>query len=85
MNPRVKNVQPIENYQLKLTFDNGEVRIFDVTPYLNSGIFKELRDESFFRRVELFNGTVKWPHDQDFCPDSLYEDSQFLTKSKKHV
>ncbi len=75
MNPRVKKVQALENYLLELTFDNGEVRIFDVAPYLNFGIFKELQDEAFFKSVVPFMGSVKWPHDQDFCPDTLYEES----------
>ena len=75
MNPRVKKVHPLKNYLLELTFDNGEVRVFDVTPYLDRGIFKELRDESFFKSVAPFMGSVRWPHDQDFCPDSLYEES----------
>jgi len=75
MNPRVKKVQPLTNYLLELTFDNNEVRVFDVKPYLDRGIFKELKDETFFKSVTTFLGTIKWPHDQDFCPDTLYEDS----------
>ncbi len=75
MSQRVKKVQALENYLLELTFDNGEVRIFDVAPYLNFGVFKELQDEAFFKSVEPFMGSVKWPHDQDFCPDTLYEES----------
>ena len=75
MNPRVKKVHPLKNYLLELVFDNGEVRLFDVAPYLDRGIFRELQDESFFRSATPFMGTVKWPHDQDFCPDTLYEES----------
>lgn len=75
MNPRVKKVQPLENYLLEFTFDNDEVRFFDVYSYLNFGIFSELKDQSFFESVMPFMGSVKWPHDQDFCPDTLYEES----------
>ena len=75
MNPRVKKVQPLDDYLLKLTFDNDEVRVFDASPYLDRGIFRELRDKSFFKSVTVFMGSVKWPHDQDFCPDTLYEES----------
>lgn len=75
MNPRVKRVLPLKNHLLELTFDNDEVRIFDVNPYLNFGIFSELKDESFFKSVKLFMGSVKWQNDQDFCPDTLYEES----------
>ncbi len=34
MNPRVKEVKPIEGYQLLLTFTNNEIGIFDVSKYL---------------------------------------------------
>jgi hypothetical protein len=68
MYPRVKNVQPLENYLLKLTFENDEVRIFDVAPYLNKGIFKELQNKTIFNALSPFMRTIKWPNDQDFCP-----------------
>ncbi|VUZ25685.1 Uncharacterised protein [Acetobacterium wieringae] len=35
----VINVEPLNDYKLLLTFDNGEKRIFDVSPYLDKGIF----------------------------------------------
>lgn len=39
MNPRVQQVHPNSDYTVTLTFTNGEVRIFDVKPYLKQGIF----------------------------------------------
>jgi hypothetical protein len=80
MHPRVKNVKPLENYLLQLTFENGEVKIFDATPYLNKGIFKELQNKAIFNTVLPFMGTIKWPNDQDFCPDTLYEESTPISK-----
>ncbi|HLP48451.1 MAG TPA: DUF2442 domain-containing protein, partial [Candidatus Kapabacteria bacterium] len=44
MNPRVKKVIANKNYTLTITFTNNEVRLFDMKPYLNTGIFKELKD-----------------------------------------
>jgi hypothetical protein len=35
MNPKVKNVVPNNDYILKLTFDNGKEKVFDVKPYLD--------------------------------------------------
>ena len=35
----VKEVKPIDNYKLILTFENNEVKIFDMIPYLDKGIF----------------------------------------------
>ena len=36
MNPRVKAVKPNTDYTLTLLFTNGEVKCFDVKPYLES-------------------------------------------------
>jgi hypothetical protein len=76
MNPRVRAVSPQPNQRLRLTFTNGEVRIYDCSGLLDFGVFAELRDEGYFRRASVSYGTVSWPHEQDICPDTLYEDSQ---------
>lgn len=73
MNPRVKTVKTQKNYRLKLTFTNGEVKIFDVRPYLDCGVFQELKDLKYFKTVKPIMGTIQWPNEQDFCPDMLYE------------
>ncbi len=78
MNPRIVKVVPEENYRLCLEFDNGERREFDVTPYLDRGIFSELKEPSYFHRVAASMGTVQWLNGQDFCPDTLYELSKAL-------
>jgi hypothetical protein len=78
MNPRVTQVSPEDNHHLLLEFSNGERREFDVAPYLEKGIFKSLKDETYFRRVRVSLGTVEWPEGQDFCPDTLFELSKAL-------
>ncbi len=78
MNPRVKAVVPKDGYQLEITFSNGEVGVYDCRPLLDFGVFSELRDVTYFRRVRAAGGTVVWPHEQDICPDTLYEDSRKL-------
>lgn len=75
---KVTGVKVLENYQLELTFSTGETRVFDVSAYLGKGIFTELRDPAYFRRVRLAFGTVAWPNEQDFGPDSLYAESRPL-------
>lgn len=75
MNPRVSDVQTMDDYHLRLVFSNGEVRLYDCSPLLDFGVFQELRDPAYFRKVHLAHGTVVWPHEQDICPDTLYERS----------
>jgi len=75
MNPRVQAVKPNTDYTLTLTFTNGEVRMFDVKPYLQIGIFQELQDKGLFSSVKPYLGSIQWKNGQDFCPDTLYIDS----------
>ena len=80
MNPRVRSVQPLGGCKLRLTFTNEEVRVYDCTPLLDFGVFRELRDPEYFRQARVFLGTVAWPHEQDICPDTLYLDSRKAPK-----
>ncbi len=76
MNPRIKEVFPNPDFTTFLKFDNGEEKIFDVKPYLNKGIFRELKDISLFNSIKPFLGSVQWKNGQDFCPDTLYLESK---------
>ena len=76
MNPRVKDAKATDDYKLILTFTNGEVKVFDVTPYLNKGFFKQLKDKSYFKTVKPFMDSIQWQNGQDFCPDTLYLESK---------
>jgi len=75
MNPRVKAVKPLQNHKLKLTFNNGEIRVFDVQPYLAKGVFQELNNETLFKKVKVSLGSIQWQNGQDLCPDTLYLES----------
>ena len=71
----IVEVKPMQDNQLLLTFENGEKRIFDMKPYLNKGIFKELKDEKIFRSVRISFDSVEWSNKADIDPEVLYEDS----------
>ena len=75
MNPRIAKVKTTDNYNLELTFTNGEVKVFDVKPYLENGMFNELRDDNQFNSVTCVLGSIKWRNGLDICPDTLYEES----------
>jgi hypothetical protein len=75
MKAKVSKVKPLSNYQLELTFNTNEVKIFDVKPYLNKGIFNELKEPEIFYKVRESFGSILWPNGQDFGPDTLYEES----------
>ena len=72
MNPRVRSVEPLQDYKLRLEFTNGEVVVYDCRPLLKLGVFQELSDVQYFNQVRPLLGSVAWPHEQDICPDTLY-------------
>ena len=71
----VKEVKVLDEYKLLLTFENGEVKVFDMNSYLDKGIFKELRDLSLFKSAKVNFDTVQWENEADIDPETLYEDS----------
>ena len=75
MNPEVVNVKPEINYTLHIWFTNGEEGILDMKPYLDKGIFKDLKREEMFNTVKPFIGTIQWANEADLCPDTVYLDS----------
>lgn len=79
---KVSAVTPLEQFRLLLVFDNGEQRVFDVKPYLDRGIFSELRDISYFGQVRVFMDSIIWPHGQDFDPDHMYVESAPYEKNE---
>jgi len=44
-------VKPLEKYRLLLKFENGEERIFDVTPFLELGKYSELKNIGLSKSV----------------------------------
>ncbi len=72
MNPRVIEVKVTNDYVLDLVFTNQEKKQFDVKPYLNFGMFTELKDYTLFRTAKVEFGTVSWSNGLDICPDTLY-------------
>ena len=73
-------VETLEDYKLVLTFDNGEIKIKDMKPYLDKGVFKKLKDINVFNKVEIKYGALSWDNDIDMCADSLYETSKTIKK-----
>ena len=71
----IKEVSPLDNYLLLLTFINGEKRQFDMKPYLDIGIFKELKDQRLFRTVKTNFDSIEWDNEADFDPEILYQNS----------
>lgn len=69
---RIKSVQALPDFKLRLTLDDGRVIQRDVAPLLKGRVFEDiLTDAAEFARIRLESGTVAWPNGADLCPDVL--------------
>lgn len=86
---KVVGVTPNDDFTLTLCFDNGEKRLYDVSPLLKKGtVFEPFADIDNFRRVYIDeqncvawdvdpntdSGEV-WNNKVDICSDVCYMDS----------
>jgi len=74
--PGVSSVEATSGHRLIIRFDTGEKKIFDVTPLLTVGRFRELATPGVFERVRVAFDTVEWENGLDLDPEYLYERSE---------
>lgn len=65
----------VDEYQIRLTFENGKSGIVNFRDYVNSGeVFTKFGDLEFFKNFEISYGTLCWGDGQvDIAPERLYE------------
>lgn len=86
---KIIRVEACSNYHLKLYFDNGEIKVFNVQPLIEKGnIFQYLQSVDRFNSVYLNDGVVCWDIDPavdsniewnnriDLSPDTCYVESK---------
>lgn len=66
----------IDEYRLRLFFNNGEVRVADLLSSLKGEVFEPLHDIEMFKRFAICFNTVVWENEADFAPEYLYEISK---------
>lgn len=89
---RITKVVPRNDFTLVLSFDNGEIRLYDARPLLQAGtVFAPFREWNNFRRVYLdedhsvcwdidpnVDSNEVWNNKVDLCPDSCYVETVVL-------
>ena len=72
LSPRATSVIPTDNFELLITFNNGEQKKFDVKDLFQYPMYKPLENIYFFKQVKLDRMCVYWNDEIDICPDTLY-------------
>ncbi len=82
---KIASVTAMENHRLRISLSNGRKGVFDVPPYFDKGVFRELRDVQYFRRVRVAYGGVAWPNGQDFSPETIEHELQQEQSPRKAI
>ncbi len=84
-----KFVKPLPDYRIYVEIEDGRKGIFDMKPYLDRGVFRELRDMHYFNQVGIHFGAVTWPNEQDIAPETLIAEmlpaSEDVTRPALHA
>ena len=76
---KVKEVKPLKNYILEITFFNEEIKYYDVSNLFEKwDIFNELREnKELFNKVKVDKGGdgISWSDEIDLSCDELWENS----------
>ena len=72
---RVKSVEPLEKFTVRITFKDGVQKEIDLEKFLRGEIFEPIRkNPEMFRSVKVVGGTIGWDNGADIDPDVLYYD-----------
>ncbi len=72
---RVRSVEPLGGFTVRVIFENDTQREIDLEPYLHGPIFEPIRNNpNMFRATNIEGGTIAWENGADIDPDVLYYD-----------
>ncbi len=79
----VTHVHYLKDYQLRLEFSDGKIKILDLRNELYGEIFEPLKDIGLFKEVYVNSdtGTIEWPNGADLSPEFLYTSGHEIKKS----
>ena len=70
----VSDAKHLEEYKIKVFFNNGIIKMVDLKKVLfeeNRKIFFALRDLNYFKNFQIHLNTIVWENEADFAPEFL--------------
>jgi hypothetical protein len=78
MSPYAVSVTPLSDFRIEVAFETGERRIFDLKPYLDRGVFRQLQDPAIFFTAHVAAGSVEWRGETSLSSPALSFDTLYL-------
>jgi hypothetical protein len=75
LTPKIIGIEVLDDYKITLKYETGEIKVFNVLPYISGAWYGELNNYSYFKTVHIIsNGSgIEWEHGQDIAPHELYD------------
>ena len=67
----VVKAEYVNNYKVRLWFNNSVTKVVDLLPSLNGIVFEPLKDINYFKRFKIKYNTLEWENGADFAPEYL--------------
>ncbi len=68
----ITKAEYLEGYRLLVWFNDGALKVVDLSGYLYKLHLARLRDEGRLRRFQVDLGTIVWDDEIDIAPEFLY-------------
>ena len=68
----ITKAEYLEGYRLLIWFNDGALKVVDLSGYLHKPHLAPLREEGQIRRFQLDLGTIIWDDEIDIAPEFLY-------------
>ncbi len=69
----VVKAEYLNEYKIKLWFNNDVIKIVDLSASLNGEAFYPLKNIDYFKNFTIKFNTIEWENGADFAPEYLYE------------
>ncbi len=85
------DVMPLENYKIKVGFEDGVSGIIDLNSLIEKGIFKTLKNKQLFNAVYTDGSAIAWSDELEIDAANIYakilhlEPTQMFIKTTFHA
>lgn len=80
MSLEVLKAEYLNDFKIKLWFNNKVVKIVDLSRSLNGDVFTPLKDIDYYKNFVIKFNTIEWENGADFAPEYLYEIGYYENK-----
>lgn len=70
---KITKAEYINDYNIKVFFNDGLMKVINFKNELYGTVFEPLKDKEFFKQYIINCNTISWSNGADFAPEYLYD------------